>query len=120
MNPPSEPSKPDWWRENERLRRRLGLPAYEPAQFLDGTYTHVVVRKLEETHDCEIQFRSSVNPAYPDDWSVRIDRQTVGHIGRSRDDKGNTTYELTSDEFRAMVGSYVEVGSDVEFDADVP
>lgn len=96
-------SRPEWWSHNETLRRQLGLPEYEPPRFEDGTYTHAVVPEVERAHDCTIRFRSAVNPEYPDDWRVVVDRTPVARVGRHRDKNGNTVYELTAEQFRELV-----------------
>lgn len=91
--------KPDWWAENETLRKQLDLPSYEPPRFLDGSYSHEVVPELEAEHACRIQLMG-VDTRYPDDWTVRVDGESVMALPRHRDDHGNTVYELTADEFR--------------------
>ena len=100
--------RPDWWRENERLREAMDLPEYRPPRFSDGTYTHRVTGPLETEHGCRIQF-AGVNTRYPEDWAVRIDGEPAFGIGRHRDEQGNTVYELAADEFRtAVVEALVE------------
>ncbi|MFB6131725.1 MAG: hypothetical protein ABEJ28_13010 [Salinigranum sp.] len=100
--------KPDWWTENERLRTEMDLSEYEPPRFEDGTYTHEIVEELEARYGCEIQFRSNVNPEYPEDWEVRIDLESVAPIGRRRDGDGNTVYLTTPEAFRETVVEHVE------------
>lgn len=95
--------KPDWWSENEELRREMDLAEYEPPRFSDGTYTHEIVDELEETYDCRIQFRSDVNPEYPEDWEIRIDHESAARISRHRDKSGNTVYETSPEQFRETV-----------------
>jgi hypothetical protein len=96
-------SKPDWWSVNEALREEMGLHEYDPPRFADGTYTHEVVDPLEAEYDCTIQFRSDVNPEYPEDWQVRVDHEPVTRIARHRNADGNTVYDLTAEEFRESV-----------------
>lgn len=95
--------KPSWWTENETLKREMELPTYEPPRFEDGTFTHEVVEPLEAEYDCVIQFRSDLNPAYPEDWELRIDYEPVTRIARHRDENGNTVYEITPSAFRRIV-----------------
>ena len=97
--------RPTWWRENDRLRRRLGLPAYEPPRLADGTYVHEVVTDLEAAHGCEVRFRSVVNPEYPEAWELRVDGRRVAPVERHRDDNGNTVFELAPSALRRLVGS---------------
>lgn len=90
--------KPDWWIANEQDRVAMELPAYEPPQFSDGVYVHDVVPELERAYDCEITLLGK-NVDYLDDWEVRIDDVTRFHIGRARNDSGNTIYQCPSSEF---------------------
>lgn len=99
-------AKPEWWTENEALKRSFDLPDYEPPRFADGVYTHEVVPSLEAEYGIEIQF-IGIGTRYLDDWVVRIDRRTAFGIGRFRDDNGNTVYKLSADEFRDGVRSAV-------------
>lgn len=96
--------KPEWWVENEALREFLDLPSYTPPRFADGTYTHEVIPELEQEHDCKIQL-IGVNVEYLDDWEVRIDEEPVDTIGHSRDENGNTVYEVDADRFREIVAA---------------
>lgn len=95
-------SKPDWWRENERIRSEMELPPYDPPRFEDGIYTHEVIDPLESRHDCTIRFMG-VNTHYGDDWEVRIDGEPILTIGHHRDKNGNTVYETTAEDFREHV-----------------
>lgn len=103
----SSMEKPPWWIENEQIKAELGLPAYEPSRFEDGVYTHEIVEDIQNTFGCEIRF-VGVNPIYPDDWAVRIDRAPAFPIGRRRDQNGNTIFEMKSDTFRSHVIDYLE------------
>lgn len=94
--------KPDWWRENERIRDSLDLPAYEPPRFADGTYTHEVVEPLEADLGVEIRF-VAVDPRHGDDWEVRLDGEPALTVGRRRDDAGNTVYEVDGGAFERRV-----------------
>ena len=108
MSDDSAGEKPDWWSENERLRREMGLSEYEPPRFEDGTPTHEVVSELESRHGCDVQFRSDLNPEYPEDWVIRIDQESVARVARRRDENGNTVYETTPERFRETVAAHVE------------
>jgi hypothetical protein len=107
-DPQGDDSKPEWWSVNEALREEMGLHEYDPPRFADGTYTHEVVDPLEAEYDCTIQFRSDVNPEYPEDWQVRVDREPVARIARHRNADGNTVYDLTAEEFRERVLEYLD------------
>lgn len=109
--------RPAWWLANEALRREMDLADYEPPRFADGTYTHEVVEPLERQYGCRIQFRSDLNPAYPEDWAVLVDRESVAPVGRHRDQNGNTVYETTPEAFRRTVLEYVERRDDASEDA---
>ncbi|MFB6303425.1 MAG: hypothetical protein ABEH78_11275 [Haloferacaceae archaeon] len=101
------PGKPDWWRENERIRDALDLPAYEAPRFADGTYTHEVVEPLEAALGVTVRF-VAVDPRHGDDWEVRIDGDPALTVGRRRDDAGNTVYEIDSETFEKRVRAAVE------------
>jgi hypothetical protein len=98
--------KPDWWRDNERLRSQLGLPTYQPPRFADGTYTHEVVETLETTHGCDLQF-IGIDTRYPDDWEIRVDGEPAFAISRHRDEHGNTIYGMDAGSFRDAVENHL-------------
>jgi len=95
-------AKPDWWRENERIRGRMGLPPYRPPRFADGVHTHETVERLESAFDCEIRF-VGVDARDGDDWEVRADGATLFPVARRRDERGNTVYGIESDAFERRV-----------------
>lgn len=99
--------KPDWWRENEKIKAVFDLPPYEPPRFLNGTYTHELLPKLEASFDCEIRF-VGVDPRYPEDWEVRVDGNPVFEISRRRDEFGNTVYLIEPESFAAQIEDYFE------------
>jgi hypothetical protein len=101
-------SKPEWWSVNEELRDEMDLNEYEPPRFADDTYTHEIVNPLEAEYDCTIQFRSDVNPEYPEDWEVRVDHESVARVPRYRDESGNTVYRTSPEEFRGVLVEYLE------------
>lgn len=107
---PDDPSKPAWWRENQRLRDQLGLPPYEPPRFRDGTPTYRVTDDLEAEHECTIRFRGK-NTSYPDEFDVVVDGSPAFRVGRHRDENANTVYELTADEFRARFEAVLGEGA---------
>ena len=99
--------KPDWWRENERIRASLDLPDYEPPRFADDTYTHEVVEPLEASLGVEIRFLA-IEPRHGDDWEVRVDGARALTVGRRRDEAGNTVYEIGPERFERRVRAAVE------------
>lgn len=99
------PDLPRWWRENVRLRRRLGLPTYEPPRLADGTYVHELVPALESRFGCTVRLRSVVNPEYPEAWALHVDGRRVGPVERHRDNNGNTVFELSPEALRRLVES---------------
>lgn len=101
--------KPDWWRENERIRAALDLPDYEPPRFADGTYTHEVVGPLEEDLGVEIRFLA-VEPRAGEAWEVRIDGEPALSVERRRDDAGNTVYGMDPETFERRVRAAVDGG----------
>lgn len=94
--------RPDWWRANELDRAALELPAYEPARFADGTYVHEVVEDLEAALDCELRLLGR-NVTWGDAWEVRIDGEPAFTVTRTRDDAGNTHYQLDATAFAGRV-----------------
>lgn len=98
MSGHSDSERPDWWDENEVIRKKLGLPDYDPPRFEDAVYIHEVVPDVEDRHDVEIRF-IGVNTNYGDNWEVQADGDTILTIGRHRDENGNTIFEMTADAF---------------------
>lgn len=91
--------RPDWWRRNERLRAALGLPAYEPPRFDDGTYVHEVLPPIEESFDCVLRLEK--NTARSDDWELTVDGEPSMPVERYKDEAGNVVIETSSAEFAA-------------------
>jgi hypothetical protein len=102
-----EPSdRPDWWRENERIREERGLPPYDPPRFADGTYVHEVLDRLETDRGVDLRLMG-VNTRYPEDWEVRVDGEPAFDIERTRDENGNTVYGLDADAFVRRVDEHL-------------
>lgn len=93
---------PDWWRRNIEQFREHGMRPYRPPRFTDEKYTPEVIARLEAEFDVDVQFRA-LEPRVGDDWSVVVDGEEVGAVGRRRSGDGYTVYELTSTEFEQMV-----------------
>lgn len=94
--------RPDWWRENERIREERGLPPYEPPRFADGTYVHEVLDRFEAEYGVDLRLLG-VNTRFPEDWELRIDGEPAFAVERTRDENGNTVYELAAAEFAERV-----------------
>lgn len=92
----------EWWIANQEIRNELALPEYDAPKFSDECYTHNVIDKLESKYNCTIRL-IGIDTRYGDDWEIRVDGKTIGLIGRYRNDKGNTIYEMTSSTFRRLV-----------------
>lgn len=99
--------RPAWWDENERLKRELDIPDYEPPRFSDGTYVHDVVDEFESAFGCTVRF-VGYDTTYPDDWTVTVDGVDVVDVGRHRDANGNTVYEVDASTFRRWLGEHLE------------
>lgn len=99
---------PEWWRNAIAEFERHNLPAYRPPQFADGTAKFRVVHRLERELDVRIDFVKVDGST--DDWTVRIDDDPVGTIGRYRDADGRTVYEMESDEFAEWIRQRPESG----------
>lgn len=93
-----------WIEKNRELKNHLNLPDYEPPRFEDDVFTHQVVDKIENKHNCTIRFIGK-NTEYLDDWQVRVDGTPVFTVGRHRDENGNTVFEIASDSFRRKVNN---------------
>lgn len=100
-------SIPDWWIANQQIRDELELPEYDAPKFADGNYTHTVIDDLETKYECNIRL-IGINTQYGDNWEIRVDGETIGLIGRYRNDKGNTIYEMTSSTFRQLVSDSID------------
>lgn len=95
-------NQPNWWVENERLRLELGLPAYRPPRFEDGTLVYRVITALEAQFDCRIRLGGvDIGPA--DEWPVTVDGVEAGRLPRRRDESGNVVYQGIPEEVRTMV-----------------
>jgi hypothetical protein len=102
MDESSDKTKPDWWKKNQELREQLDLPSYNPPRFEEGTYLHTIINEVEKELDYKITIIGK-NVNYLDKWRVKVDGETVFRIDRRRDDKGNTVFEITPDEFISRI-----------------
>ena len=102
-----ESDRPAWWRRNEALKRSLDIPAYEPPRFADGTYVHDVIDDVESTFDADVQL-VGYDTTFPEDWSLTVDGETVTNVGHGRNSDGNTVFDVTSEQFRDLLRTYLE------------
>jgi hypothetical protein len=98
----SNAEKPDWWVENEQIRESMGLPEYDPPRFEDDVYVHEVIDDLEAECDCTVQI-IGLDTDYLDDREVRVDGEVAFTVGRLRTERGNTVYQIPSEEFASRV-----------------
>lgn len=97
---------PEWWQRAIEEHKRYGLRPYRPPRFEDGTLKHVVVDRLEDREDVNIDF---IDLDISDDrWQIRLDGDVVGTIGRRRSTDGYTVFEMDADEFTDYVRSRIE------------
>lgn len=97
---------PEWWRDCIKEFENHNLPSYQPPQFNDGRYTYKVVDKLQAKFDISVRF-VGVGVKYGDDWTVFVDREPVGEIGRYRNPRGYTVYDMSSQRFEMWIESVV-------------
>jgi len=93
---------PTWWRHAIEHFEARGLNAYRPARFTDGTLTRRVAAELEAELDVSITLRCK-NASVGDDWTIRVDGDPVGTVGRHRSKEGHTVFETTANEFRTNI-----------------
>lgn len=98
---------PDWWRRNITEFRRHGMREYRPPRFCDAELTTEVIADLERELSVRVRLRS-VNPQDGNNWELLVDGVRVTTVGRHREAKGFTVYEINSDEFVELVRSSVE------------
>jgi hypothetical protein len=97
-------SLPDWWRDCLREFEEHDLHRYVPAQFEDGAVVRTVVEGLEVEHGVEVQLlRVGGGPG--DDWTVRVDGESVGTVPRTRVRQKFSVVGVDSDAFRSLVRS---------------
>lgn len=100
-------SLPDWWQESIRMFEEYGLRPYRPPRFADGALKHKVVHELEEEFDVTIDVRG-FDVTYEDDWTVLVDGASVSTVGRRRSPNGYTVFEVSSEEFEAIITAAID------------
>ncbi|PSQ17528.1 hypothetical protein BRD00_07445 [Halobacteriales archaeon QS_8_69_26] len=97
---------PEWWRAAIEEHEAFGLRPYRPPRFSDGELVPPVLDRLEVDHDADVRIvGKNVTPG--DAWSVLVDGRHAFDIGRHRDPRGYTVYELAASEFVAGVADHV-------------
>lgn len=102
----ADESRPNWWLRATDHFEAHDLVPYQPPQFADRTLKHTVQRELEATLDVTISLQCK-NAEVGDDWTVLVDGDPVGTVGRYRSRDGYTMYEIDPDEFRDLIRSAV-------------
>lgn len=93
---------PAWWRENIQEFRDHDMRPYRPPRFSDGELVPEIVLDCEAELGVDVGIRA-VNPELEEDWELQVADTTVTTVGRHRDGDGVTIYEMTSDDFIAVV-----------------
>lgn len=93
---------PTWWRRAVEHFEEHDLGPYRPPRFTDGTFKHEVEADVESTFDVTIGFQCK-NAEVGDDWTVTVDGDAIGTIGRHRSPKGYSVFEMRAAEFHAWV-----------------
>lgn len=100
-------SLPAWWRRAIEEFQAHDLRPYRPPRFEDGTLAHETIDALEREFGVDIAF-GSVGTDYREEWTVRIDGDPVGTVGRHRSVEGYTVYEVESDRFESLIREAME------------
>jgi len=98
---------PSWWRNAVEHFEDRGIGPYRPPRFEDGTLKPELVRELEVTLEISIRFRCK-NATVGDDWTVLVDGESAGTIGRHRSRDRYTVFEMTGSEFADWMHSVVD------------
>jgi hypothetical protein len=102
-------SLPAWWRRAIEEFEAHDLRPYRPPRFADGTLAYEVIGPLEAEFGVDIDF-ASVETDFREAWSVRVDGEPVGAVGRRRSPEGYTVYETDPDDFEALVRAALDDG----------
>lgn len=95
---------PQWWQDCLAEFEAHGLHRYVPAQFSDGTVVHEFVKHLESQYSVDIQLlRVGGSPG--DEWTVRVDGESVGTLPRSRVRQKFSLVEVDSETFHDLIRS---------------
>lgn len=95
---------PEWWRRSIREFESHGLRPYRPPRLADGTLKHEVVSALEADLGVDVGLRG-VDVTHGEDWTVFVDGDRAGTVGRHRAAGGFSVFETTSEAFERLVRS---------------
>lgn len=109
-----ESDLPDWWREAIEEFREHDLRPFQPPRFSDGELVFRTVDRLEADLGVTVDF-VGVRVEHGDDWTVRVDGDAVGTVGRRRTSEAYTEFDVESDEFEAWLREQIR---DDDGDAD--
>lgn len=98
---------PDWWRRAVEEFEAHGLRPYRPPRFADGRLKHEVVSRLEDELGVAVRVRG-VDVRHGQDWTVVVDGEPVGTVGRHRDPGGYTVFETDAAAFERLIRTAVD------------
>jgi len=98
---------PEWWQRAIEEFEAHDLRPYRPPRFDDGTLAHEAVADLERELGIDISI-GSIETDYREQWTIRVDDESVGTIGRHRSSAGYTVYETERAEFESLIRDAVE------------
>lgn len=95
-------SLPAWWRRAVSEFEAHDLRPYRPPRLADGTPLHDVAARLERELGASITF-GTADEDFRDRWTVRVDGDPAGKVGRHRSAEGYTVFEVDPDELASLV-----------------
>ncbi len=93
---------PAWWRRAIEEFEAHDLRPYRPPRFADGSLVHEAIAALEAEFGIAIRI-GCVGTDYREHWTVRVDGEPAGTVGRHRSTAGYTVYEVDRGTFEALV-----------------
>lgn len=98
---------PEWWQRAIEEFEAHDLRPYRPPRLDDGTLAYEAIASLEREFNLDIRF-VSVDTDYRERWTVRVDGEPVGTIGRHRSSDGYTVYEIERTQFESLIRDAIE------------
>lgn len=98
---------PGWWRRAIEHFEEQGIDPYRPPRFTDGTPEPALVSDLEAELGVAIGFRCK-NARPGADWTVLVDGDPVGTIGRHRSRDRYTVFEMTGEAFADWIRAEID------------
>lgn len=98
---------PEWWQRAIEEFEAHDLRPYRPPRLDDGTLAYEATASLEREFNLDIRF-VSVDTDYRERWTVRVDGEPVGTIGRHRSSDGYTVYEIERTQFESLIRDAIE------------